>query len=138
MHATMTPPPDPPASAIAAGAATALAVVLSEWPAGSVIAAALIGAVVSVWLAQTSDIVMTWPGARRALVQLIVSALAGVALSEIAVAVLPGYALTEPIARAPQWAIAGLVAAVAFRFGPRVAAWADRTIDSKRGGTPDA
>lgn len=91
-----------------------------------------------VWLGRRVDVVMSGRWAAEALRQLVASALAGIVLSEIAVSALPGYSLTEPISRAPQWALAGLIAATAFRLGPHVERWIKRFFTGNKGGSPDA
>lgn len=104
--------------AVTGALAAALPAAAASWPPGIVVAAALIGGLVSVWLEMQEQIVISLRWLVGVAMHILVSASAGVAGSAIAMAVLPDYALTAPLAKAPQWAIAGCIAALIFKVGP--------------------
>lgn len=106
------------ATAATGAAAAALPAMAASWPPGIVIIAALIGGMASVWLETQHEIVVTWRWLAGAAVHIAISASAGVAGSAIAVAVLPKYDITAPLAAAPQWSFAGVIAALIFKVGP--------------------
>jgi len=108
------------ASGIAAAAASA------GWPPGIVITCAIVGGLVSVWLDQGTQISITAKWIAGAITHVFISSAAGVALSAAAITVLPGYPLLAPLALAPQWAWAGVIAALLHTFAPLAWSWTRR------------
>ena len=90
----------------------------SGLPPQEVILWALAGGVASVWLSREADASLSWRWAASSLMQLGISAATGVALSALVLAVAPAHPLTAPLASAPRWSLAGLIAASAFKAGP--------------------
>lgn len=103
-----------------AALASGIAAGTSGLPPQDVILWALIGGLVSVWLSRQADASLTLRWAASSLMQLGISAAAGVAGSALVLAVAPAYAMTAPLASAPRWVLAGVIAALAFKAGPPV------------------
>jgi len=124
------------AATLASGAAAAAAV--AGWPPAIVITCALMGGVVSVWLDHRADVALTPKWLIGAIWQVMVSSAAGVAFSALALAVLPAYPLVAPLAQAPQWALAGVIAALIHRFAPMALRWVNRKADQADQGGSNA
>lgn len=130
---------DVPITAASGTLATGAAAAMSGLPSQEVILYAVIGGMVSVWLARQAEAVLTARWFAAALAQIGVSAAAGVTLSALVLAVAPGYAWLAPISAVPQWVLAGVIAALIHRAGPLMYAWFKRATGSKEeGGTPNA
>lgn len=105
-------------AATSAALASGIAAGTSGLPPQDVILWALIGGLVSVWLSRQADASLTLRWAASSLMQLGISAATGVALSALVLAVAPAHPMTAPLASAPRWSLAGLIAASAFKAGP--------------------
>lgn len=106
---------------IAAGAAASAASAASSgMPPSDVVAWALIGGLVAVWLEHQAELIITARWAIGAIARALVSAAAGVALSAVALALAPTLPGLSALAQVPQWAMAGIVAALIHRIGPKL------------------
>lgn len=120
--------------ALAGGGAAAI----TGWPPQEVIFWALMGGLVSVWLSRKADAAITLPWAVGSFVQIFVSALSGVALSALALAIAPSYSWLAPVVAVPRWVMAAVIAALIFKLGPLAWGWMQRRAGGKEGGTPNA
>lgn len=95
------------------------AAAMSGWPPQDVVLWAVIGGLISVWLARKADqseVTGRWLGG--ALAHLCSAAAAGVALSAVVLALAPAY--VPPLAVVPRWALAAVIAALINKLGPMV------------------
>jgi hypothetical protein len=91
-------------------------------PPADVIAWALIGGLVSVWAGTETVVVMSLQWIGKIITQLAVSAVVGIVLAAIILAVAPHYEVLAWVGWAPHWALAAALSASAFRLGPPVLA----------------
>lgn len=117
---------DAPITAAAGVAAAGSAAAMSGMPTHDVIFYALIGGVVGIWISPLAQVVFTVRWVAAVIAQVAASTAAGVTLSAIALSVAPGYPLLAPLGRVPQWAMAGVIAALIHYAGPLVVAWTRR------------
>lgn len=117
---------DVPITAASAALATGSAAAMSGWPPQDVIVWALIGGLVSVWMARKAEASLTAGFLAAALAQVGVSAAAGIALSAGLLALAPVSTWTASLASVPRWVLAGVIAAVIHRAAPLAMAWLQR------------
>lgn len=120
---------DVTAAAAAASAATAGASV-AGLPPQAVIVCAVAGAIIGVWVSHAKDAEMTWRWALGSLGLVAGYAAFAVLASVAGEAIFPLYAITQPLARIPPWAIAGALSLSGFWVLPLAAAWLKRKSDA--------
>lgn len=127
-------------TALAAGAAAALpAAAMSGLPPGEVVAWSVIGGLVSVWLSRPRVAAVTPQWLAGTLAHIGVSAATGVALSALLQALATASPALAPLAEAPRWALAAVIAALAHTVAPMCYAAATRWLGrSGNPGGPDA
>jgi hypothetical protein len=108
---------------------------MSGWATQEVLLAAFVGGLISVWLSREAEVILNWRWIASVLAKIGVSSSSGVGLSAMVAAVAPGYTLTAPLANVPHWAMAGLIAALAFKAGPPIWAAAMRLLGQQTGGS---
>lgn len=112
------------------------AAAMSGWPPQDVVLWAVIGGLISVWLARKADqseVTGRWLGG--ALAHLCVAAASGVALSAVVLAMAPATAWTAPLAVVPRWALAAAIAALLNKLAPLGWRWLIRWLGTKEGTT---
>ena len=115
---------DPQATLASASAAALGVVATSQLPDHFVVMGALLGALVSVWISRQRD---PEPWSYKTLAgiagHLGVSAMSGIVLSIMIVAMAPHYSVAKPLMSLPQWTIAATIAAVIHVLAPLVYRW---------------
>lgn len=130
----MTDVPVTAASAASAATGAATAAAMSSLPNQEVIVWAVIGGLVSVWLARKAEVAFTPGYIATAIAQIGVSAASGIALSALVLTAAPGYAWLAPLASVPRWALAGCIAALIHQLGPLALSWLQHFSGTKGGG----
>lgn len=132
----MTEPLSSAAVATATSAAAASAAA-AGWPPGIVIAWAVLGGLVSVWLNRATDVALNTRWVLSAVGHVFVSSASGVALSSFAVSVAASpqaWSYLQMLAGVPQWSVAGVIAALIHRCAPLVWKLVSRKVDTAAGG----
>lgn len=116
------------ASAVAVGAATSAATsaALSGLPPQEVIFWAFCGGLVSVWLSSRQVPVFNWKWVAGAISHVLVSAVSGIVLSAVLLAVAPNVPMITSAALVPRWASAGVIAALIHLVAPWLWKWLKR------------
>lgn len=114
-------------------AASGMPAAIGGFPPQEVILWSMIGGLGSVWLSRKSGQVVTTKWLCGALAQIGLSAATGVALSALLLAIAPGYSWLAPLSGAPRWAVACVIAALAFKVGPVLWASGQKWLGSKQG-----
>ncbi|MBK1686192.1 hypothetical protein [Rubrivivax gelatinosus] len=119
----MPPETVPNTASLTAGS---LAAIAAGMPSGLTIAAAIVGGLIAVWMEHSDEISISLRWVGGAALRVIVSAAAGIALAAIALAIAAHpESVLAPIAGAPEWALAGVIAASVRKFAPL--AWSAAT-----------
>lgn len=117
---------------LAASAPAALAA-SAGMPAQGVIACAIVGAVIGVWVSRPHDVALTGRQVFVAVGQVAGYSAAAVLVSAAWDAVAPAYAASggalAPLARVPSWVVAGAMALGGFWVLPVLAGWIKRRAD---------
>ena len=114
----------PQATLASASAAALGAVATSQLPDQLVVIGALLRALVSVWISKQRD-PRPWSYKTIAWIagHLGVSAMSGIVLSIMVVAISPHYPMARPLMSLPQWTIAATIAAVIHVLAPLTYHW---------------
>lgn len=103
-------------------------------PPQDVIVWSILGGLCSLWITRQPENAMTWRAAWYAMWQVVVSASAGIVVSTLLLhAAENGVTWLQAIDRAPHWALAALLAALATKVGPIIATTVGAWFNKKAG-----